>query len=106
MEGHASYAAAQGSRVEIVLVKAICDWADGDKNDRAQPFAADVAVDACHHLLSKPNVLRALKAKDIGLPNIGPKNPPDVSTFLGEGFGSRSGGHLEDGDKFDDDIPF
>ena len=65
MEGHATYAAAQVRHVEIILVKAICDWADGDKNDRAQHFAVDMAVDACHHLLSKPNVLSDLEAKDL-----------------------------------------
>ena len=84
MEGHAAYAAAQLSGVETILVKAICDWADGDKNDHAQPFAMDMAVDACHHLLSKPHVLSSLKAKDLGLPPPASTDLPDISGVLAE----------------------
>ncbi len=84
MEGHATYAAAQSGGVEIILVKAICDWADGDKDDSAQLFAMEMAVDACQHLLSKPDVLSSLKAKDLGLPVLTSKDLPDVSAVLAE----------------------
>ncbi|WP_019573960.1 reverse transcriptase domain-containing protein [Curvibacter lanceolatus] len=84
MEGHATYAAAQVGKVEIILVKAICDWADGDKDDSAQLFAMEMAVDACQHLLSKPDILSELKAKDRGLPTHTSNELPDVSKVLAE----------------------
>jgi nucleoside phosphorylase len=40
MEANGLYLAASGSHVNWILVKAICDWADGTKNDEAQPLAA------------------------------------------------------------------
>ena len=40
MEGAGLYAAARDAGVEWILVKAICDWADGTKNDDIQPQAA------------------------------------------------------------------
>ncbi|MFS2049376.1 reverse transcriptase domain-containing protein [Variovorax sp. Varisp41] len=84
MEGHATYAAAQLGKVEIILVKGICDWADGDKDDSAQLFAMEMAVDACQHLLSKPDILSMLKAKDLGLPKLKSKDLPDVSAVLAD----------------------
>ena len=33
MEGAGLYAAAQSNKVDWILVKAICDWADGKKSD-------------------------------------------------------------------------
>jgi nucleoside phosphorylase len=61
MEGIGAYAANQRyGPCEIVLVKAICDWADGCKNDRAQPFAAAAAVSAVAHVLSKQDILLPL----------------------------------------------
>lgn len=84
MEGHATYAAAQLTKVEIILVKAICDWADGDKDDSAQLFAMEMAVDACEHLLSKPDIISQLKAKDLDLPAPPSKDLPDVTAVLAE----------------------
>lgn len=60
MEGVGAYAAASRHRVPVLLVKAICDWADGAKNDRAQSFAAAAATDLVRHVLAKPDVLAAL----------------------------------------------
>lgn len=65
MEGIGAYAAAQRHSKEIILVKSICDWADGHKNDRAQAFASFTAVSLAYHVLSKPGVLEALSATDI-----------------------------------------
>ena len=48
MEGAGLYAAATRFGVEWIVVKAICDWADGSKSDDAQPLAAAVP----HRLLS------------------------------------------------------
>lgn len=84
MEGHATYAAAHLTKVEIVLVKAICDWADGDKDDSAQLFAMEMAVDACEYLLSKPDILKPLKAKDKGLPIPPSTDLPDITSVLAE----------------------
>jgi nucleoside phosphorylase len=68
MEGSGAYAAAERHRTQILLVKGICDWADGHKNDRAQAFAADAAVSLAEHVLSKPDILTELGAHDCGLP--------------------------------------
>lgn len=65
MEGHGAYAAAQGAKVEMILIKAICDWGDNLKNDRAQAFAAYAAASLASHVLSKPGVLTALGARDL-----------------------------------------
>lgn len=64
MEGAGAYAAVQSKKIEIILVKGICDWADGSKNDRAQPFAAYTAISLAEHVLNKPDVLLALAACD------------------------------------------
>jgi formylglycine-generating enzyme required for sulfatase activity/nucleoside phosphorylase len=40
MEGAGLYVAARDAKVDWILVKAICDWADGKKNDDAQQLAA------------------------------------------------------------------
>jgi nucleoside phosphorylase len=68
MEGAGAYEAAEREKVEIILVKGICDWADGLKNDRAQSFAAFSAVSLAKHVLIKPHVLAELRAKDVPYP--------------------------------------
>lgn len=44
MEGTGVYAAAYRNKVDWILVKAICDWADGHKDDAYQQQAAENAV--------------------------------------------------------------
>ena len=61
MEGAGAYAAASETKTEMILVKAICDWADGHKDGRAQPFAAYAAVSLVAHVLGKLDALRALE---------------------------------------------
>jgi nucleoside phosphorylase/WD40 repeat protein len=51
MEGAGLYAAAQRKKVDWILVKAICDWADGNKNDAHQQLAAENAVRFLVHVL-------------------------------------------------------
>jgi nucleoside phosphorylase len=68
MEGAGAYAATERTNVEVILVKAICDWGDGSKTDHAQPFAAKAAVSLAHHILSKRAVLETLGARDYELP--------------------------------------
>ena len=74
MEGAGAYETAARDHVEVILVKGICDWADGHKNDRAQPFAAYAAVSLAKYVLSQPDVLRELGAKDVNPPD--PNYPP------------------------------
>jgi nucleoside phosphorylase len=62
MEGIGAYAAANRRSTEIILIKGICDWADGQKNDVAQPFAGHAAVSLASHVLSKTDVLKELGA--------------------------------------------
>jgi nucleoside phosphorylase len=51
MEGAGLYAAARDAKVDWILVKAICDWADGTKNNAAQPQAANNAAQFVLHVL-------------------------------------------------------
>lgn len=51
MEGAGLYAAARNAKVDWILVKAICDWADGNKVDDAQPKAARNAAQFVLHVL-------------------------------------------------------
>jgi nucleoside phosphorylase len=60
MEGVGLYAAAMRAKVEWIIVKAICDWADGGKHKQYQPLAAAAAVSLIEHVLAKPNILTGL----------------------------------------------
>ena len=51
MEGAGLYAAARDAKVDWILVKAICDWADGKKNDDAHRLAASNAAQFVLHVL-------------------------------------------------------
>jgi len=54
MEGAGLYVASQTARIDWLLVKAVCDWADGNKakdKDRLQTTAAKSAAEFCIHLL-------------------------------------------------------
>jgi nucleoside phosphorylase len=57
MEGVGLAAAAEREKREWILVKAICDWADGEKTDQHQGFAAASAVSFVQHLLNQPGVM-------------------------------------------------
>lgn len=61
MEGAGLCAAAIRGSVPWILVKAICDWADGKKHGKHQPLAAAAAVSLVHHVLSQPTVLNGLE---------------------------------------------
>lgn len=68
MEGAGLFAAAHQKNVEWILVKAICDFADGNKSRRKkinQATAASSAVSYCVHVLSQPGCLDALGCPDI-----------------------------------------
>jgi len=57
MEGVGLAASAERERQEWILVKAICDWADGQKTDEHQEFAAASAVSFVQHLLNQSGVI-------------------------------------------------
>ncbi len=84
MEGSGAYAAANRGNKEIVLVKGICDWADGLKSDTAQPFAAGAAVSLCEHILSKADVLKKLGGRDRGLAGAAPAGPTRTVAIVPE----------------------
>jgi nucleoside phosphorylase len=65
MEGEGGYAAAEQAKIEKILVKSICDWADGHKNDNAHSFAAFTAVSLVEYILNQPDVLAVLGATDV-----------------------------------------
>ncbi len=60
MEGAGVCSAAGRARVPWILVKSICDWGDGKKQDRYQQLAAAAAASLVHHVLSQKNVLDSL----------------------------------------------
>lgn len=64
MEGAGAYSAVNPP-TEVILIKSICDWADGSKDDNAQPFAAFTAVSLAKYVLSKPDVLHPLIKKEV-----------------------------------------
>lgn len=68
MEGVGIYSAAQGQNLQWILVKAICDFADGKKSvgkKRKQAIAAAAAASLCRHVFSIPEVFKALKCKHL-----------------------------------------
>jgi hypothetical protein len=86
MEGAGLCVASGEEGLPWILVKAICDWADGNKNtpgkDEFQRLAADAAASLSHHILSQKTVLNGIgSAKSIPLPDV-PKTdtlPPQIS---------------------------
>lgn len=61
MEGAGLCAASGRVGTAWILVKSICDWGDGKKHKKHQPFAAAAAVSLVHHVLSQKTVLIAVK---------------------------------------------
>jgi nucleoside phosphorylase len=60
MEAAGVYAAADSEKVEWIVVKGICDWADGRKNKRHQPLAAAAAVSLVERVLTGKQALTGL----------------------------------------------
>jgi nucleoside phosphorylase len=60
MEGAGVYAAASHAKLEWILVKGVCDWADGEKHDGYQEMAAAAAASLTHFVLSNPDALDGL----------------------------------------------
>jgi len=60
MEGTGIYGASAKNRGEWIIAKAICDWADGSKDKRAQPLAAGAAASLVAHVVSEAGTLDSL----------------------------------------------
>ena len=60
MEGAGFSAAAERKKREWIVVKAICDWGDGNKNKDHQEFAATASVSLVEHVLNQSGVLQGL----------------------------------------------
>jgi hypothetical protein len=66
MEGAGLCAAAIRGRVPWILVKAVCDWADGTKHKGHQPLAAASAASLVHHVFSHATALHGLDRREQG----------------------------------------
>ncbi len=64
MEAAGLYAAADPEHVEWIVVKAICDWADGKKNKLHQPLAAAAAASLVKHVLASKDALAGISANE------------------------------------------
>jgi len=60
MEGAGLCAATGRLRAAWILVKAICDWADGNKKAKFQALAAACSSSLVQHVLSQDNVFQAV----------------------------------------------
>lgn len=63
MEGAGVYSAADKHRVPCLLLKAICDWGDGNKHGKHQPLAAAVAASLLHFVLAQESSLESFQLK-------------------------------------------
>jgi nucleoside phosphorylase len=85
MEGTGLYAAADEAKTEWIIVKAICDWADGKKHSKYQPLAAAAAASFVAHVLGQKTVLDGLERPE-------PERDPRVTP---KGKGRTKAGRLE-----------
>ena len=61
MEGVGLGAVSLRNGVPWILVKGICDWADGRKGDKHQPLAAAAAASLAHFVLSQKDIFHGLR---------------------------------------------
>lgn len=61
MEASGVYAAASKRNLEWIIVKAVCDWADGTKGDGHQEVAAEAAASLVAHTLGRANMIANLE---------------------------------------------
>ena len=60
MEGNGLSSACMRRGTPWILVKSICDWADGKKHSKYQPLAARSAASLVHHVLKQKTVLNGI----------------------------------------------
>ncbi len=53
MEACGLYIAAAAAKVDWIVIKAICDWGDGNKDDKAQKLVAQNAAEFVLHVLQQ-----------------------------------------------------
>ena len=75
MEGTGVYSAAHRNKVDWIVVKAICDWADGHKDDAFQQQAAENAAHFILHMIQKGGLAEN---------NSNAPSPPQPSQMLKE----------------------
>ena len=63
MEGAYLFATTQETSTNVIIVKAVCDFGDGNKHKKYQPTAALLAADFVHKKLSGPQVPNVIKAQ-------------------------------------------
>lgn len=68
MEAVGIYAACRRANIDWIVVKSICDWADGNKHKAYQELAAAAAVSLVEHVLSKRNALDGLVRPGLKIP--------------------------------------
>jgi nucleoside phosphorylase/tetratricopeptide (TPR) repeat protein len=86
MEGTGLYVSSHDKKVDWILIKAICDWADGtkaqDKGARQQTAAHNAATFVLHALQQAP-----LKCDRVPLPQVQRPYPTHVGRWSPEGMG-------------------
>lgn len=94
MEGTGVYVAARDSHVDWILVKAICDWADGNKDDKAQRQAARNSAQFVLHMLQSIGWSESLQS--MSQPNASVElHLPDNVDFIASNTGYVSKFHLQ-----------
>ena len=69
MEAAYLFAAVQQTTTDVIIVKAVCDFGDGEKNDIYQPTAAVLAADFVHMKLNNPLVSSQITHKKVCIIN-------------------------------------
>lgn len=86
MEGTGLYSAAQRRKVDWIIIKAICDWADGNKGqdkDTYQQMAAENAARFTIHVLKQGGFADHASRASAAAANEGEPGPPrEVGTLL------------------------
>jgi nucleoside phosphorylase len=65
MEGNGVFAACDKNKVDWIICKSICDWADGNKDDQWQKLAANNSIGYVNHVLSDRTIFH-----ELGIPSI------------------------------------
>ena len=78
MEGSGLFAAAHETKIRCILVKSVCDFGDGNKNEIFQPTAAMLAADCVRHVLNDPHVPGILRVLEMRHVPVIPSNQPSM----------------------------
>ena len=86
MEAVGVHAASSRSKVEWIVIKSICDWADGNKHKKAQPLAAKNAAEFIKMMLSEPGLDQLQRANSENHNSNSLKKALDQSSSLSQNF--------------------